>query len=162
MARSLPEITRRTALAALVQPILSAGPSFPMPRGACDCHTHIIGDPQRFPFAKERVYTPPPASPSEMAALHRTLHIDRVVIVTPSVYGSDNSATLYGIKARGETARGVAVIDETSDLHRLAGGAIRGIRLNLATGGQAEAVVARKRIAEAIKRVRPLGWHLQI
>ena len=74
-----------------------------------DCHTHIHGDPEKFPFFPGRVYTPEPASPEEMAALHKALHIERVVIVTPSVYGPDNSATLFGIKARGATARGVAV-----------------------------------------------------
>jgi hypothetical protein len=29
-----------------------------------------------------------------MSALHRALKIKRVVIVTPSVYGTDNAATL--------------------------------------------------------------------
>ena len=47
-----------------------------------------------------------------MSALHKALKIQRVVIVTPSVYGPDNSATIYGMKARGKTARGVAVIDD--------------------------------------------------
>ena len=73
-----------------------------------------------------------------MSALHRALHIERVVIVTPSVYGTDNSATLFGMKARGATARGVAVIDEKtpeSDLDAMSQAGIRGIRLNLATGG---------------------------
>ena len=45
-------------------------------------------------------------------AMDRALHIQRVVIVTPSFYGTDNSATLYGMKARGPDARGIAVIDE--------------------------------------------------
>src|ERR1700675_3810201 len=86
--------------------------SFEMPADACDCHTHIHGDPEKFPFFAGRVYTPEMALPEEMAALHRALRIQRVVIVTPSVYGTDNSATLYGMKARGKDARGVAVIDE--------------------------------------------------
>ena len=30
-----------------------------------------------------------------MAAFHKALHMQRVVIVTPSVYGTDNSSTLY-------------------------------------------------------------------
>ena len=47
-----------------------------------------------------------------MAALHKALHIENVVIVTPSVYGTDNRATLEGIEFRGNTARGVAVIDD--------------------------------------------------
>ena len=86
--------------------------SFNVPAGACDCHTHIHGDPATFPFFAGRVYTPEIALPEELSALHKTLHVQRVVIVTPSVYGTDNSATLYGMKARGADARGVAVIDD--------------------------------------------------
>ena len=70
--------------------------------------------------------------------MHKALHIERVVIVTPSVYGTDNSATLFGMKARGATARGVAVIDDKTpdgDLEAMNQAGIRGIRLNLATGG---------------------------
>ena len=87
---------------------------FEVPPGACDCHTHIHGDPERFPFFAGRVYTPEPALPSEMSALHRALGIQRVVIVTPSVYGTDNAASLYGMQARGADARGVAVIDDST------------------------------------------------
>src|SRR3954463_8407302 len=83
---------------------------FAIPTGACDCHTHIHGDPAKFPWFEGRVYTPELASPEEMKALHKALHMQRVVIVTPSVYGTDNSATLFGMKARGENARGVAVV----------------------------------------------------
>src|SRR4051794_24018517 len=78
----------------------------------CNCHPHIFGDPNHFPFWSGRSYTPEPALPADMAALHRAIHIKRVVIVTPSVYGTDNSATLYGLKARAGTARGVAVIND--------------------------------------------------
>src|SRR2546425_6045975 len=60
--------------------------SFEVPRWACDCHTHIHGDPEKFPFFPGRVYTPEMALPEEMAALHRALRMQRVVIVTPSVY----------------------------------------------------------------------------
>ena len=86
--------------------------NFEVPPGACDSHTHIHPDPTKFPMFPGRVYTPELASPEEMTALHKALHMERVVIVTPSVYGTDNSATLFGMKARGATARGVAVIDE--------------------------------------------------
>jgi hypothetical protein len=41
--------------------------NFDVPADACDCHTHIFGDPQQFPFVAGRVYTPEPASPQEMA-----------------------------------------------------------------------------------------------
>src|SRR5262249_3860523 len=126
--------------------------NFDMPADACDCHTHIHGDPEKFPFFAGRVYTPEMALPEEMAALHRALRIKRVVIVMPSVYGTDNFATLYGMKARGADARGVAVIDDkTSDaeLDTMAKAGVRGIRLNLATGGTNDPAVARARFPAA-------------
>jgi predicted TIM-barrel fold metal-dependent hydrolase len=139
--------------------------NFDVPAGACDCHTHIHGDSEKFPFFAGRVYTPDPASPEEMSALHKALHIERVVIVTPSVYGSDNSATLFGIKARGAAARGVAVIDEKTseaDLDAMGQAGVRGIRLNLATSGVNDPNVGHARFQAAVERVKARGWHVQL
>ena len=150
-------------LAKAAQPATAV--SFDVPAGACDCHTHIHGDPEKFPFFAGRVYTPETALPEEMAALHKSLHMQRVVIVTPSIYGTDNSATLYGMKARGADARGVAVIDEKtpeSELDAMDRAGIRGIRLNLATGGTNDPAVARQRFQAAAARMAPRNWHIQI
>jgi predicted TIM-barrel fold metal-dependent hydrolase len=139
--------------------------NFDVPPGACDCHTHIHADPAKFPFFAGRVYTPELASPEEMSALHKALHIERVVIVTPSVYGTDNSATLFGMKSRGATARGVAVIDDKtpeSDLDAMQQAGIRGIRLNLATGGVNDPSVGRPRFQAAVERVKNRNWHVQL
>jgi predicted TIM-barrel fold metal-dependent hydrolase len=139
--------------------------AFDVPAGACDCHTHVHGEPEKFPFDPGRVYTPEPASPQEMAALHQALHVERVVIVTPSVYGADNSATLFGIRARGATARGIAVIDDRTperELDAMSEAGIRGIRLNLATGGVSDIRIARQRFAAAIERIRQRNWHVQM
>ncbi|WP_166293627.1 amidohydrolase family protein [Bradyrhizobium sp. 2S1] len=139
--------------------------NFDVPAGACDCHTHIHGDPDRFPFFAGRVYTPEPASPEEMSALHKALHVERVVIVTPSVYGPDNSSSLFGMTARGPTARGVAVIDDKTsegDLDALNKAGFRGIRLNLATGGVNDPNVGRQRFTAAIERMKARGWHVQL
>jgi predicted TIM-barrel fold metal-dependent hydrolase len=149
--------------AAAAQP--STPVNFDVPADACDCHTHIFGDPAKFQLSPNRVYTPETASPEEQAALHRALHIKRVVIVTPSVYGTDNSASLYGIKARGGDARGVAVINEQtsdSDLDLLNKAGFRGIRLNLATGGTNDPAVARARFQAALPRMTARGWHIQV
>jgi predicted TIM-barrel fold metal-dependent hydrolase len=156
-------MSNRTVLATAAQP--STPVNFDVPAGACDCHTHIHGDPEKFPFFSGRVYTPELASPEEMSALHKALHIERVVIVTPSVYGTDNSATLFGMKARGATARGVAVIDDKTpegDLDAMAKAGIRGIRLNLATGGVSDPAVGRPRFQAAVERVKNRGWHIQL
>jgi predicted TIM-barrel fold metal-dependent hydrolase len=153
----------RTALATAAQP--STPVNFDVPAGACDCHTHIHGNPEKFPFFAGRTYTPELASPEEMTALHKALHIDRVVIVTPSVYGPDNSATLFGMKARGATARGVAVIDgktAESDLDAMNQAGIRGIRLNLATGGVNDPAVGRSRFQAAVERLKSRNWHVQL
>jgi len=129
-------MNNRDALSKAAQP--STPVNVDVPPGACDCHTHIHADPEKFPFSSGRICTPELASPEEMTALHKTLQIERVVIVTPSVYGPDNSATLFGMKARGAMARGVAVIDDKTseaDLDAMQQAGFRGIRLNLATGG---------------------------
>jgi predicted TIM-barrel fold metal-dependent hydrolase len=153
----------RNVLATAAQP--STPVNFDVPTGACDCHTHMHGDPEKFPFFAGRVYTPELASPEEMSALHKALQIERVVIVTPSVYGTDNSATLFGIKARGATARGVAVIDDKTpeaDLDAMNQAGIRGIRLNLATGGVNDPSVGRPRFQAAVERVKSRNWHVQL
>jgi predicted TIM-barrel fold metal-dependent hydrolase len=131
---------------------------FTVPKGACDCHTHVFGDVKNFPMWAGRTYTPPSALPREMSALHRTLGVERVVIVTPSVYGTDNAATLYGLKARRGTSRGVAVIDErTSDAELKSMGALGvcGIRVNSPRG-------LRPLLEKALDRVSGLGWHVQV
>src|SRR5260370_20853805 len=149
----------RNVLATAAQP--STPVNFDIPAGACDCHTHIHGDPAKFPFFEGRVYTPELASPEEMSALHKALQIERVVIVTPSVYGTNNSATLFGMKARCATARVVAVIDEKtpdSELDAMGQAGIRGSRLNLATGGVSDPAVGRPRFQAAAQRVKNRNW----
>jgi predicted TIM-barrel fold metal-dependent hydrolase len=153
----------RTGFAKAAQPATPV--NFDVPAGACDCHTHIHGDPEKFPFFSERVYTPETALPEEMAALHKALHMQRVVIVTPSVYGTDNSATLYGMKARGADARGVAVIgDKTADgeLDAMGRAGVCGIRLNLRTGGTDDPAVGRQRFQSAVERMKGRNWHVQM
>src|SRR5258708_29737947 len=141
----------------------STAVNFDVPAGTCDCHTHIHADPEKFPFYAGRVYTPEPASPEEMSALHKALHIERVVIVTPSVYGPDNSATLFGMKARGPTARAVAVIDDKtpeSDLDAMQQAGFPGIRPNLATGGVNDPNIGRPRFQAAGDGLKARGRHV--
>ena len=139
--------------------------NFTVPEHACDCHTHVFGDPARYPMWSGRSYTPEPASSAEMSALHQALHMERVVIVTPSIYGTDNRATLDGMKIRGKNARGIAVIDERtpeSDLDAMDRAGVRGIRLNLTNAGISDPVVVRQRLQAAAARVRRLKWHVQV
>src|SRR6266850_2558988 len=150
-------------LAKASQPVTPV--NFAVPANACDCHTHIHGDVREFPMFAGRIYTPEPAMPEEMAQLHKALQMKRVVIVTPSIYGTDNSATLWGMKARGADARGVAVIDDKtpdSELDAMGQAGVRGIRLNLATSGTTDPAVGRQRFQAADERMKSRRWHVQM
>ena len=143
----------------------STSVSFAVPPGACDCHTHIFGDAQQFPWFSGRTYTPESASVAEMRALHQALHMDRVVIVNPSVYGADNSCTLDAMKQLGPRARAIAVInDKTSagQLDDMQHAGVRGIRLNFENFGQTDPALVRKAFQSAVVRVADRKWHIQI
>jgi predicted TIM-barrel fold metal-dependent hydrolase len=144
--------------------VVPTSPSFEVPPGACDCHTHIFGPVEKFSFSGKRLYTPGDASIGDLEALHRALHIDRVVIVHPSPYGSDNSCTVDAVRKLGNRARGVAVIDDSTSSRELAdmhATGIRGVRVNLETYGESDPAVAGRQLVQAAERVAPLGWHVQ-
>lgn len=131
-----------------------------LPQGACDCHTHVFLDERHYPFDPARHYTPPPASVEALAQWHDRLGIDRVVLVQPSVYGRDNRALLQALHLLGPArARGVAVVDPAvsdDELDRLARAGVRGVRVNLIFGGDADA------LHHTARRVASRGWHLQV
>jgi predicted TIM-barrel fold metal-dependent hydrolase len=159
------------ALALKPRPSLAAAPStvkspvgFDVPRGACDCHVHIF-DPTHYPYFSGRLYTPPEASVDDLRALQSALHLDRVVIVTPSVYGVDNACTVNAVHELGARARGVAVIDETftaAALDELAAKGIRGVRLNLETAGETDPAASRRILAKTAEQLAGRNWHIQI
>ena len=140
-------------------------PAFAVPAGACDCHVHVFGPADRFPYAAGRTYTPGDASIADLLALRRGLGMERVVIVQASPHGADNACTLDALRQLGACARGVAVIDanttdaQLADMHTAG---VRGVRVNLETAGQHDPAAARRLLAEAAARVAPLGWHVQV
>jgi len=136
--------------------VVHTPPAFEVPRNACDCHTHIFGPVERFPYSSKRLYTPGDASIDDLKALHRALHIDRVVIVHPSPYGADNACTVDAVRKLGDRARGVAVIDDTTSARALAdmhAAGIRGVRVNLESYGESDPAVAARHLQEAATRV---------
>jgi len=144
--------------------VAHSAPSFAVPKGACDCHTHIFGPDAKFPLSPKRLYTPGSASIADLTALHNALHIDRIVIVHPSPYAADNAVTVDAVRKLGARARGVAVIDDTTtdavldDMHKAG---IRGVRVNLESYGESDPAVAGRHLQQAAARVARLGWHVQ-
>jgi predicted TIM-barrel fold metal-dependent hydrolase len=139
--------------------------NFRVPDGSCDCHVHIFGDPQRYPFVPTRVYTPEPASVAELQSMLDALDMDRLVIVQPSVYGTDNRCTLDAVRALGKRARAIAVIDaSTTDaaLDEMARTGVRGIRVNLVQAGVSDPAAALPGLRAAMARANARGWHVVI
>jgi predicted TIM-barrel fold metal-dependent hydrolase len=140
--------------------------AFEIPRGACDTHVHVIGDPRNFPMSRDRDYTPAAATTDELLEMLTFLRLDRAVIVTPTVYDGDNSATLAAIRQLGQDrARGVALVDQTTSsgiLDSLREAGIAGIRLFLAGAGVFDSAAAARHLKNAISLAEPRAWHLDI
>jgi len=134
------------------------------PPGACDCHVHVFGPAARYPFARARAYTPPDASIEELLALQQRLGFERVVLVQPRVYGTDNACTLDALRRLGKRARGVVVTGNEgskNDFSKMQKLGVRGVRVNLQTGGVQDPATAQRLLEKAAARVAPLGWHVQ-
>ena len=140
--------------------------NFTVPPHACDCHTHFYGDVKQLPLSPQHLYTPEPFQPKDMSALHRALHVERVVIVTPSVYGPNNNAsTLFGMKARGATARGIAVVDDKtsdSDFDALYRAGVRGARIISGVSGPTDPAAARPIYQAAMDRFKNHKWMIEL
>lgn len=136
-------------------------PSFAVPKLACDCHAHIFGPADRYPYSKVRSFTPPDAMPDKFLRMHSVLGIERMVIVQASCYGTDNRRTVDAIAEIGpHRARGVAAIDvDTPDatLKELARAGIKAARF-VTTGAGGPAV---EQLSAVARKVAPLGWHIE-
>ncbi|NQW69142.1 MAG: amidohydrolase family protein, partial [Betaproteobacteria bacterium] len=138
-------------------------PKIQFPNGAVDCHAHVCGPATRFPYADERIYTPPDATLENYKDLLNRLGVDRAVLIQPSVYGSDNRAMLAALKSDSQKFRGVAVIaDNTrdSELENLHLAGVRGLRCNIVDLADKSAGLPIENLATLAKRIAPFGWHL--
>lgn len=138
-----------------------SAPVHPLPKGATDCHSHVILPEADQPFVANRSYTPPPATLAQYKTLHARLGIERAVIVQPSVYGTDNTVTLDAIAGYGPNCRGIAVVDAgvpLAELKRLDAGGIRGARINMLFSGG----IGLEDLEPLAHRIADLGWHFQL
>jgi 2-pyrone-4,6-dicarboxylate lactonase len=136
-------------------------PEFAFPAFACNTHCHVFGPVDRFPYARNRSYTPPEAPKERLFEMQSSLGISRAVIVQPTCHGTDNAVTLDAIAASNGACRGVAIVDETFDdarLEALHRAGIRGARFSFIKklGDRPDLVLVRS-VAE---RIRTFGWHL--
>ncbi|MEX0293772.1 amidohydrolase family protein [Pseudomonas putida] len=148
-------------LAALANVPFSLGeahPRLPPPEGSVDCHMHLYDS--RIPAAPDATLLPPDASIDDYRKLQQRLSIGRMVIVTPSTYGTDNRVMLDGLKRSCGAARGVAVVDAAiteTELAALHKAGVRGIRFNLSMGG-----ASLEHLETLAAKVGQLGWNVQL
>lgn len=135
------------------------GPEIKAPAGACDTHMHFYDS--RFETAATATFTPPDAKLEDYRAVQEALGLERVVVVQPTTYGTDNSCQLEAMAALGESARGIMVVDETTteeELERLTALGARGARFHMLPGG----AVGWDIIESVAAKIRPFGWHIQL
>ena len=138
-----------------------------VPSGAFDTHIHVF-DPEDFPYAAKRSYTPGAAQmreyPSHLTGCKKT------VIVHASVQGTSPAALVDTLEKqhgemKGYTLRGLATIDpenfsdsELDELHKLG---VRGARLHKMSwghGSQSDGATIMKDIQAIAERTARLGW----
>lgn len=137
---------------------MNANPA--IPALACDAHMHVYD--ARFAHIGEVVANA--TADDYRRTFQARIGTTRTVVVTPRIYGVDNSVTLDAIQQLGiGNTRGVAVLrPDVSDaeLRRLDEGGIRGIRFTLYTAAQA--VVGFDMVEPLSRRIDELGWHVQL
>jgi len=138
-------------------------PRFAVPPGACDVHFHVF-EPG-YPCVAEPLYTFPDGTLAQYLRLTEFLGIERMVLVQPTYYGTDNSLTLDVLRKLGpDRCSGVVRIEEDTpddELDRWGELGVRAIRLDLFARREhplAEIVAYVRRMAA---RAAPRGWHLQ-
>jgi 2-pyrone-4,6-dicarboxylate lactonase len=137
-------------------------PKFSMPPGACDAHFHVF-EPG-YPHVPAPLYTFPDGTLDAYLRMAEALGIERMILVQPSFYGTDNRLLADVLKRLGPRCGGVVQIDsgvgdaELDEFHKLG---VRAIRLDLVARADwptAELIAFIQRMAA---RATPRGWHLQ-
>ncbi len=137
-----------------------------LPALACDSHMHIFD--ARFAPSPHWPRTPTEAPVAAYRQLQQRLGTARTVVVTPSTYGIDNACTLDALDQLGDSARGVAVVDQqvsNAELGRLAARRVRGLRVNFVSPQSWGMTTEEMLTTLAGKLARHAdcgGWHIQV
>jgi 2-pyrone-4,6-dicarboxylate lactonase len=151
---------------AVTTPMRDAGtntpPHFVVPRGSCDSHVHVfeVG----YPHVAEPLYTFPDATLDQYQLVARRLGLERMVLVQPSYYGTDNRLLLEVLRRLGSTCRGVVQVEEgvpDHELDRFQELGVRAIRLDLFARARWPMREIEAYIRRMAGRARRHGWHLQ-
>ena len=130
----------------------------------CDCHAHVCGPENRYPYAPSRLYTPHDALPGDFRRMLDRLGITRGVLVQPSIYGTDNRALLDALAQDPARLRGVAVVPweiTSKEVEGLHASGVRGVRVNIVDLKEGKGVLPLDALRKLGEKIRPLGWHVE-
>jgi predicted TIM-barrel fold metal-dependent hydrolase len=122
-----------------------------------DCHTHIFDGR---PLSRAGHYEPPERTLASLEQEARGVDVGHVVLVQPSIYGTDNDLLLAALRASGGAHRGIVVVDDTvSDemMHSMHATGVRGVRCNLVSPAGND----RHALERLAPRLREHSWHVQ-
>lgn len=137
-------------------------PSEPPPAGTCDCQFHISGD-DRYKTREGAAYKSEGATYEAARKMHRTLGIERGIIVQSTVYATDHTIVIDALKDLGPSYRAIGVIDDTvsdSELQRLHDAGVRGVRFSFRA--RLGLVPSTDLFLRSAARIRELGWILKM
>jgi 2-pyrone-4,6-dicarboxylate lactonase len=137
-------------------------PQFRLPPSSCDVHCHVF-EPG-YPHVSRPHYTFPEATLDQYLAVCRVLGIERMVLVQPSFYGTDNRVLLNALERVGSRGRGVVMVEEDiceAELDRFHALGVRAIRLDLFARASWSRADLRTYILHMLDRAKPRGWHIQ-
>ena len=134
-----------------------------VPAPGWDSHVHVFD--AHAPVAPGH-YTPVHRPLAVIEALAQANGFGHLVLVQPSVYGTDNTVLLDALRVSPGRHRGVVVLDPTvsdaalQDMHALG---VRGVRFNLVSpvGQGDDRQQLPQRLHALAPRLQALGWHVQ-
>lgn len=125
-----------------------------------DCHVHVFDS--AIP-PKDGHYQPDHRPLAEIEHSASANGVGHLVLVQPSVYGTDNALILAALREKPGRHRAVVVLAddvEDSELDAMHAAGVRGARLNLVSPvGEGETV--EQRFDALAPRLKARGWHLQ-
>lgn len=135
----------------------AAGEAVEGTQGAWDTHVHVFDAAAP---AQSGHYQPAHHPLEHIEAQAAGLGVRHLVLVQPSVYGTDNQLMLRALSRDPGRHRGVVVVDKDvtdSTLQTMHALGVRGVRFNLVSpvGNGAQAMQA------LAPRLKALGWHVQ-
>lgn len=128
--------------------------------GGWDCHVHVF---EASLASHGGHYRPVDRPLTQIESVAQAHGVGRLVLVQPSVYGTDNSLMLRALALEPGRHRGVVVVDEgvtDAELDTMHAHGVRGVRFNLVSP-VGERTVPARRFAALAPRLRRRGWHVQ-